>query len=64
MAVRYTVSVPNKSLIERFKSECKKRGRSQSWVIQNAMRFFIEHPQASGAFGNGGESEKKKPVLL
>ena len=52
-AVRYSVSISNTSLVERFKRECKRRGRKQSWVIENAMRFYIEHPSASGAFGNG-----------
>ena len=61
-AVRYSVSISNRSLVDKFKSECKKRGRKQSWVIENAMRYYIEHPQASGAFGNGngGDEHKKK----
>ena len=59
-AVRYSVSISNRSLVDKFKSECKKRGRKQSWVIENAMRYYIDHPQASGAFGNGGDEHKKK----
>ena len=47
-AVRYSVSISNKSLVDRFKLECKKRGRKQSWVIENAMRYYNEHPGSGG----------------
>lgn len=61
---RYSVSVSSKTLVQQFRQECKRRGRQQSWVIENAMRFFVDHPQASGAFGNGDtvkEEKERKP---
>jgi len=61
-AVTFTMSISNQTLVSDFKRECKKRGRKMSWVIENAMRYYIAHPQANG-WGNGGEVEKKKPSL-
>jgi len=60
-AVKFTVSISNQTLVSDFKIQCKKRGRKMSWVIENAMRYYNEHPQANG-WGNGGETEKKKIV--
>lgn len=57
MAVyRYTVSIPSRSFAEDFKRECKRRGHSQSYVITQAMRYFISHPYAKG-WGENGESK-------
>jgi len=58
-AVQFTVTISNRVLITEFKRQCKLRGRKQSWVIENAMRYYIEHPQANG-WGNGVDVEKKK----
>ena len=46
-AVKFTLSISSQSLVEDFKRECKRRGRKQSWVMENAMRYYIDHPQAS-----------------
>ena len=57
MIARFTVSIPNRKLVEDFRKACKSRGRSQSYVIMGAMKYFIAHPNASGNFGNGGDKE-------
>ena len=59
MAVRYTVSIESRRLLDAFRRECRRRGRSQAFVVSGAMRYFVEHPHANG-WGGGGEEEKKK----
>jgi len=53
-AVKFTLSISSQTLVDDFKRECKRRGRKQSWVIENAMRYYVEHPQAGG-WSNGVE---------
>ena len=53
-AVKFTLSISSQTLVGDFKRECKRRGRKQSWVIENAMRYYVEHPQAGG-WSNGVE---------
>jgi len=53
-AVKFTLSISSQTLVDDFKRECKRRGRKQSWVIENAMRYYVDHPQAGG-WSNGAE---------
>ncbi len=59
MAIRLTFSVSSKRLADDFKRECERRGHSQSYIIESAMRYFVEHPHSHG-FSNGGEEAQAK----
>jgi hypothetical protein len=54
--VQFTVTVSSQSLLDDFKSACRKRQMKYSVVVSSAMRYFVQHPHSSG-WGNGnGES--------
>lgn len=50
---RYSVSVP-RGLADTFRKECKRRGRTQSWVVAKLMESYI------GRSKRTGETPKKK----
>lgn len=62
-AVKLTFSVPNQTLVDDFKRECKRRGHTFSWVLSAAMRYYVTHPYANG-WGSGGETATKKKASV
>lgn len=44
-ALNVSVDYP---LLKAFRKACQERGHTLTWVIENAMRYYVEHPQANG----------------
>ena len=38
----------DKKVLRAFRKACKARGHTLTWVIENAMRYYVEHPQSNG----------------
>lgn len=43
----FTAKIPVQ-LLSDFKRACLDRGHQQTWVIVNAMAWFVKHPRANG----------------
>lgn len=56
----FTASV-DYSVLKAFRRACRERGHTATWVIENAMRYYIDHPRANGWSDyerEGGEKSK------
>ncbi len=64
---RYSCSIPDAKLVERFKNACAVRGRSQSWVVSKLMRYYVAHRHAFNGIETkqkGVKSKKEKSVQI
>jgi hypothetical protein len=59
MTTRYTVSLSSKALVDDFRRMCKRKGRTQSYVIEQAMRSFVAFPD--NVYFEGAPEPEEKP---